>query len=381
MLRSGVAGAIDAMTMRTSLSRALGIGLAIWLWTWTGVGIAHSDEPLAQPDGVTGVTSYGGVVAWSSLDDQGNYRLMAREQGQTRVLPVEPRSVPFDVDLGPGPRGDVVAVYSRCRREPRVPSPVDESLSGVAPLPAYTTGKGCDLFMLDLAEASESRLEGPSTDESSESRPSIWAGNVAFARVYESRSGRRGQLPYMYVKPFVEGDRSERRPGSSRGDSGLPGPVDIELGEELFAFTWSYTVGDESDRQRTEMRIVADDGERRVLGRARGEEGTLARYHSPDISDERVLYGFQRLRVTEEAVAVPDENGMHTDAVRFVASTVTSLMFGYRVDTEDTGVRRFAHEDPLVATSVDDNSIVLALREGDAYFDPTAPTQIVTPPQ
>lgn len=342
---------------------------------------AHADEPLAQTSGVTGVSSFHGIAVWSAMDEQGDYRLVARESGRVRVLPVAPRTVPFDVDLGPTPQGDVVAVYSRCRREPIVPVPIDDVLGSVAPLPAYTTGEGCDLFRFNLAEGTESLLAGPSTNESSESLPTIWRGEVAFARVYESRSGLRGQAPYLYANRFLDEARSERIPGSTRGDSGLPGPVDIELREEVLAFTWSYSIGDDADSQRTEMRIVADDGERRVLGRARDTRDTIARYHSPDIIVDRVLYGFQRLRVIEEAIAVPDETGRPQDAVRFVASPRTSLRFEHRLDTEETDVSRLSVDDPLVAASGTGASAVGATRREKEYFEPTGLTRIIRLPR
>ena len=45
--------------------------------------------------------------------------LTQRIDGVTSRVPVRPRSVPFDADLGPDVNGETVAAYSRCAREPR----------------------------------------------------------------------------------------------------------------------------------------------------------------------------------------------------------------------------------------------------------------------
>jgi hypothetical protein len=59
----------------------------------------------------------GGVTVWSAPAD-GGYALMARSAAGVVRLPVRPRAVPFDVDLGPEANGGIVAVYSRCSTEP-----------------------------------------------------------------------------------------------------------------------------------------------------------------------------------------------------------------------------------------------------------------------
>lgn len=78
---------------------------------------------VAENDGRSSVAAYGDVVAWSEQratsgggepDAVAPYDLMALVDGKVRRLGVAPRSVPFDVDVGPGEDGGVVAVYSRC---------------------------------------------------------------------------------------------------------------------------------------------------------------------------------------------------------------------------------------------------------------------------
>jgi len=157
---------------------------------------------------------------------------------------IRPRSVPFDIDLGPDRRGDVVATYSRCRREP-------ERGEGSAPLPVWATGKGCDLFLYSLKPGSarvETRIRGASTDESSEFLPSIWRGQVAFSRVYERREGRRGTLAYLYVRELESTERSARQPGGARGQSGLPGPTALDLYGRRLGFAWVHRREGEAER-------------------------------------------------------------------------------------------------------------------------------------
>src|SRR4051812_46289491 len=81
---------------------------------------AHAqDEPVATLDRTTPIAAFGGRLLWSRLDRaSGNWFLVTRAGGVTQNVAVGPRRVPFDADLGPGPDGAPVAVYSRCRRDP-----------------------------------------------------------------------------------------------------------------------------------------------------------------------------------------------------------------------------------------------------------------------
>lgn len=78
---------------------------------------------------------------------------------------------------------------------------------------------------------------------------------LAFARVYERRSGLRGDVPYLYVKKIEAQRSSQRLPGASRGRTGLPGPTALDLddpggnlstidGNRLgFAWEWATDAG------------------------------------------------------------------------------------------------------------------------------------------
>lgn len=242
---------------------------------------------VATTGGVTSVSAYGNVVAWSDRrvagaqgSSPGAYHLTALVAGKVRRLPVAPRSVPFDVDLGPGEDGRVVAVYSRCAREPEL-SESQDSVS--TPYPPYTRGRGCDLYRFDFATGKERKVSGASTDQASEVLPSIWKDEIAFARVYEQRDGRRGVVPYLYVRPLA-GGRSDRQPGGSRGTSGLPGPLSMDLYGRRLSFVWNYAT---EDGGVSKLRLDTIGGSHRVLDRTRRRGATFL---SPQGIDGRLLY-------------------------------------------------------------------------------------------
>ena len=214
--------------------------------------------------------------------------------GQRARLPVVPRSVPFDVDLGPDEKGNVVAVYSRCAQEPTGPASAQRIFS--APYPAYTTGRGWDLYRYDFRLGQEQELSGASTNQASEVLPSIWRDEIAFVRVYEHRAGDRGTYPYLYARPLRGDARSRRQPGGSRGTTGLPGPTSLDLYGRRLSFTWNYTTDDSPNRAITELRLDTVDGRHEVLSQARFNfsNGRYATYLSPAGSRGRIYYGFHR---------------------------------------------------------------------------------------
>lgn len=263
---------------------------------------------VATSEGLSSVDAHGSVVAWSGRDagTAARYHLTALVGGEVRRLPVASRSVPFDVDLGPDRRGRTVAVYSRCAREPELPTSVRSSPS--EPYPPYTRGQGCDLYRFDFASGRERRVAGASTDQASEMLPSIWRDEIAFARVYEQRSGARGLVPYLYVRP-LKGGRSRRQPGGARGRTGLPGPVSLDLRGSRLAFVWNRAAA----RGRvSELRLVTRGG-RRVLDRTRGTT-----FLSPQGSDGQLLYAAREIVVQRDGERVDRlfRRRLSTDAVR-----------------------------------------------------------------
>lgn len=312
---------------------------------------------VADSEGRSSVDAYGDVVAWSERDGAGSqagpYHLTVLAEGSVRRLPVASRPVPFDVDLGPDEDGRVVAVYSRCEQEP---STDDPGFVYAMPSPAYTRGEGCDIYRFDLATGQERKVAGASTDQASEMLPSIWGGSIAFARVYEQRSGERGRLPYLYVRPLAGGS-SQRLPGGSRGASGLPGPVSLDLYGRRLSFVWNYATGGGSGDTGgvSEVRLDTIGGGHRVLSQA-GHEGTgeaasYASYLSPQGAQGRIFYGYQRVDIRDEAVAIPEPDGGHTDAVRRSAVPRTNLLLRHRISTGDKDLVRAPESIAGVATT------------------------------
>jgi hypothetical protein len=184
------------------------------------------DAPPAQiitVDRPTQVSAYGSGVLFSKRDPATDrFRLWYTETFRPPApLDVPDRAVPFDADLGPGAHGHFLAVYSRCRTEPRW-DPVDED----AP-PDYSRGRGCDLYELDLTTGSERRLPASSTT-ADEFLPAVWKDGLAFARRYSS-----GTIALYHRK----GAGSSRRmpAGTVRGR-----PNGLDLYGRRLAFGWTY---------------------------------------------------------------------------------------------------------------------------------------------
>ncbi|HEV2769220.1 MAG TPA: PQQ-dependent sugar dehydrogenase [Solirubrobacteraceae bacterium] len=280
------------------------------------------ERPVAQDAGGVGLDAFGGVLAWSAFDPAVKaWRLIVQRGGGTpQPAAIAPRPVPFDLDLGPGEDGGVVAVYSRCARES-----LEDGGGGAI---EYARGRGCDVFRLDLAPGGEERrLARASTKEASEFLPSIWKDSVAFARVYERRGGRRGDLPYLYVRS-LDGGRSERQPAGGRGQDGLPGPTGLDLYGRRLAFTWEWR---ERDRLRSELRLDTVGGDHRLIDRI-GSRSAPANLFSPVAERGRVYAGSRRVRGTQS----------------------TDRVLRHRISTRDNALAALALDGGLVALALDD---------------------------
>ena len=276
------------MSLRTPHSRPegrwrqclLSAGLALILVTQASN--AYADEGIASEQRPTAVSAYGGWLAWSSFDPaSGEYRLMARGAGGPSVVPVASRQAPFDVDLGPDAEGNVVAVYSRCA------DTFDFPINQYARRPS----EGCDLFKYDFATGTERKLDGASTNQASEYLPTIWRDEIAFARIYEQREGKRGIYPYLYVRQLADrGATSRRQPGGARGLTGRPGPTGLDLANRHLAFSWGRRL-DDGESYRSALRLVdIPAGERQVLSRVTASPNRFLEMMSPSISDGQVFY-------------------------------------------------------------------------------------------
>jgi hypothetical protein len=218
---------------------------------------ARADFTVSAVERPTPVSAYAGHLVFSQYDAAaGVFRLMeshASPAGQvTTPLPVAPRSVPFDADVGPSADGTPAVVYSRCSTaEPRL---------GADGLPLWATGRGCDVYQLALGGAGgEVLVDGVSTGGASEFLPTLWRGTIGFARVYEQRAGTRGIYPYIYVRASGP---SERQPGGLRGDTGLPGPTSLDLAGIRLGLTWAAIVHGDT---RSDTRLDTTTGGHTLL--------------------------------------------------------------------------------------------------------------------
>jgi hypothetical protein len=301
-------------------------------------------ETVARP---TPLSAFGGRLVWSQFDPAtGAYLLMTRANGVTSPVPVRPRSVPFDVDLGPSPAGDTLAVYSRCARDPRAPDPrISNAIAHE--LPNWRTGRRCDLFKFNFASGTERRIKRISTRGASEFLPSIWQRRIAFSRVYEKRRGRAGKRAYLYVRLLSlgrtrrlrSGPRSRLRFSSRRGRPGTllvePGPTALDLVGPHLAFAWDW--GDQG-APLSDVRLDRLGRRGRLVQRAGSGEIQAIELISPTIAGGRVNYGkaafgndtYTRYRryetrtgVLEDAQASPDSSFLWT--ITNLPNTIFSL--------------------------------------------------------
>lgn len=343
-------------------ARAACIGAALALAVPAGAAGAR-EEVASTPTSSAGqppyvvlplADAYAGVVAWSEREltatGENRYFLAVRRGGQRVRLPIAPREAPFDVDLGPLEDGGLVAVYSRCQRDP---DGADDRRIFTLPQPRHTLGRGCDVYRYDFSSGRESKIQGASTDQASEVLPSIWKDRIAFARVYERRSGDRGRYPYLYTRRLA-GGASDREPGGSRGTNGLPGPVSLDLYGRRLSFVWNYSTA----AARTgavagvsEVRLnTVRSGSHRLLSRARFRDTEYATFLTPQGADGRLVYGFQRVRTRGER---PPESR-------------STRLLRYRIGNGER--ERSVAPSQLLSSAVDGDAVVLGIDDDVRSF-------------
>ena len=309
----------------SSIRRLIPIAVALSLVLATPPP-AGAVETIATLSRVSSVSAHGGRVAWSSFDPNLNtFVLMTRFGGTTGQVPVRPRTVPFDVDLGPNRAGQTVAVYSRCRNDPPRREP---ALGNVfTQLPDWAGAGGCDIYEFDFAQNRERRIAAASSKRASEFLPSIWKNRIAFARVYEHRRGRAGERAYLYARRLTGSKRSLRLPAGTRSTgkfcSGTPrrcrslvepGPTGLDLAGLKLALGWD-SGAPENATSAVYLQTIRTRGSRKTL-LARVGSGNIqgSELESPSIVDGHVywtlaLFGdntfnkLQRYTITTGALA------------------------------------------------------------------------------
>ncbi len=261
-------------------------------------------QEIARLDRPTPIAAHAGWLAWSARGTDGRFHLTLRDpQGVVSSPTVPARATTFDVDLGPGPGGGVVASYSRCAQE--VPSPG-------AFLPAdYDEGSGCDIYLLDLANGRERKLAGASTNQADETWPTVWRDQVAFVRSYD----RKPTLPYLYVRPLAGGS-SVRQPGGKRQvctasggrrsctDRRVSRPYALDLYGRRLAFGWTYA--GRSEGLDTEIRLDTLGGGHTRIANQDGGGLTGRALAWPAFEDGRVLSSLSCYGDTSGCVGRPE---------------------------------------------------------------------------
>jgi hypothetical protein len=342
------------MTLRTCLVCATA---AVALAPAGSVASAQDDVPpaIAPVADPTPLAAHGSELVFSRADGRGGFELVRRTgSGPVRRIPVPSRRVPFDVDLGPTSGGRVFAVYSRCATEPTT------SLWGT---PEYQTGRGCDIYKVDIARGGETRFTAANSTDGSEFWPTYWKGRLGFARVYDDKRG----YPYLYVKTVASGGPSRRVPGGQRNEC-TPGaggrtqcsddrravPLALELYGRRLAFAWRFQGNREGPDY--DLRIDTVGGGHRRLDHVNGGGLTAIVLGWPSFEGGRLFWS---------RACFGDRSGC-PGRERLVKSSYT----GEIVELEaDAPANLLSHERAdLMTTLLTDGSGV-----GDCKGDPPAP--------
>jgi hypothetical protein len=264
---------------------------------------AGARQTIAVEPYVSKLASYAGVLAWSHWDSKAKtFRLSVHFRGHTELLPLAPRKVPFDVDLGPDAQGHTVAVYSRCRREEAV------WVQGVPGARTVIPG-GCALYRYSFASRREARIAGiAGAGSGSFYLPTVWRNELAYVRA------RGSATPALYEQPLTapRGGRivAVALPG---GTGSTPGPVALDLRGTELAFAWYGAGGSQLDSEIrldtfSATRSLSADG----LAAETSENRSPGFLGFPSLTPGGIFYGqFDGSTITpnDDAFAVIDAAG------------------------------------------------------------------------
>lgn len=192
---------------------------------------APTATPLAPVAGDAPIAAYGGYVVWSEKGADGLWRLVRFHAGVKETLTsVAPRSVPFDVDAGPGALDRPEATFSRCADE--------------------TAQRGCRLRVIALASGGEAGLAVPHRAGYDDTLPSLWHYRVAFQR--RQHGARVAQL---YLYDFTTRRLRRLRHGFVPDVPKATGTATaIDLVRGVVAFGWASEPASVGVGPRTEVR-------------------------------------------------------------------------------------------------------------------------------
>ena len=144
--------------------------------------------PIATATTATPLSGGGGWLVWSARRES-EYVLMGFHNGVTRQLSAAPRPQPFDAGVGSDAAGAPVVTFSRCARAPVMRTVGEQGGPGGALLDPET-GRNCHIAELALPSGRERRLPIPRPAAASDTTPSMWHGQLTFAR----RSPAHGEV-------------------------------------------------------------------------------------------------------------------------------------------------------------------------------------------
>ena len=155
--------------------------VAVALLSLTGAALAAPvGPPLATVDAATPLSAGNGWLVWSAPEGR-EWVLMAYHAGSVVRLPVAPRVQPFDASVGTDAAGQPAVTFSRCARTPLMGT-VGGGGGGGGALLEPASGAGCRVRVLELMDGAEIKPPIPAPPGVSDTTPSIWHGQIAFAR-------------------------------------------------------------------------------------------------------------------------------------------------------------------------------------------------------
>ena len=231
----------------------------------------------------------GGWVAYSEFDSSlPGFRLTLRSvEGRVLRPDVPVRAAPFDVDVGRGPRGELTAVYSRCRVEPRI--------DVIDTLPVPATGRGCDVYRYDTRSGRERRVRVAARPGRSEFLPALDGSRIVFA----ARSDRGPTA--LYTAGLAARTATEVRAGL-----GGVGPRSLDLRGRRIAVAWDDRLDD--GRLRSRVRLLVLGGPTRTLASVTSRNGTR-RHRSLGFNGDVLSWVGHQLPGLAPRVAVRHEVG------------------------------------------------------------------------
>jgi hypothetical protein len=245
---------------------------------------------VARVPNATAVAGHGGRVVWSRYSPRTErFALMTRYRGRTARVDVRETRSAFDVDLGPGPSGATVAVYSRCRTEP-----------GFVPSRGFAEPRGCDLYLYDFGKRRERRLGAVSTEAESEYHPSVWRNRVAFARSRDRARTRREVVGAVVVDRLDGRGRARELRGTIGELSESTAAVQAtDISGDHVAFSWATFLegcrpGDQPlpsglKYEQKELWVGHADGTRTLVEKG-GCGGPVYELGAPQLSGDQLFY-------------------------------------------------------------------------------------------